>query len=519
MSVRRDAAAEPLLRHEADKLCVPQRGAAFQARIVDLPQRMEGTVEDRLENLPQHAFEKLSFDSFFQGETSTFYAPQSFCSRTAFFMHHFRYTGNDLHCESVNLAEVARLYGTPTYVYSAATMTDNYTRLAKSLSGLDLQICYAMKANSALAILRHFANLGAAFDLVSGGELRRVLAAGANVKRSVFAGVGKTSEEIELALQNGIFAFHVESEPEMARINHVAGRLGVKAPIAIRINPDVDAHTHAKITTGKSDNKFGIPLKVAGAAYEAAAKYPNLRIKGVQMHIGSQLTDIAPFVEAVKKVTPFVAELKAKHGIDYFSIGGGIGIIYRDALASGSAEWWDAQPAGQRPLTPEAYGAALVPLLQPLGLKILLEPGRFLVGNAGVLLSRVEFVKRGSAKNFVIIDAAMNDLVRPAMYDAFHEIVPLHRDTSRPAMVADIVGPVCESGDCFAKERSLQQVGEGEYVALLSAGAYGYTMASRYNTRGMAAEVLVKGSAFELVHERESFETMIAGERVPAFLK
>ena len=389
-------------------------------------------------------------------------------------MHHFRYTGNDLHCESVNLAEVARLYGTPTYVYSAATMTDNYTRLAKSLSGLDLQICYAMKANSALAILRHFANLGAAFDLVSGGELRRVLAAGANVKRSVFAGVGKTSEEIELALQNGIFAFHVESEPEMARINHVAGRLGVKAPIAIRINPDVDAHTHAKITTGKSDNKFGIPLKVAGAAYEAAAKYPNLRIKGVQMHIGSQLTDIAPFVEAVKKVTPFVAELKAKHGIDYFSIG---------------------------------------------GLKILLEPGRFLVGNAGVLLSRVEFVKRGSAKNFVIIDAAMNDLVRPAMYDAFHEIVPLHRDTSRPAMVADIVGPVCESGDCFAKERSLQQVGEGEYVALLSAGAYGYTMASRYNTRGMAAEVLVKGSAFELVHERESFETMIAGEHVPAFLK
>jgi len=434
-------------------------------------------------------------------------------------MHHFRYVGQHLQCESVDLAEVARLYGTPTYVYSAATIADNYTRLAKSLSGLDVQICYAMKANSSLAILRHFANLGAAFDLVSGGELRRALAAGADVKRSVFAGVGKTEEEIALALQQGVFAFHVESEPEMARINHVAGKMGVKAPIAIRINPDVDAHTHAKITTGKSDNKFGIPLKVAGAAYEAAAKYPNLRIKGVQMHIGSQLTEVGPFVEAVKKVAPFVAELKAKHGIDYFSVGGGIGIVYRDALASGSQEWWDAQPESQRPLTPEAYGAALVPLLKPLGLKILLEPGRFLVGNAGVLLSRVEYVKRGQSKNFIIVDAAMNDLVRPAMYDAFHEMVPLHRDTSRPALVADIVGPICESGDCFAKDRSLQQVGEGEYVAFLSAGAYGYTMASRYNTRGMAAEVFIKGSTFELINARETFDTMIAGERVPAFLR
>jgi diaminopimelate decarboxylase len=434
-------------------------------------------------------------------------------------MHHFRYVGQRLHCESVDLAEVARLYGTPTYVYSAATIADNYTRLAKSLNGVDVQICYAMKANSTLAILRHFANLGAAFDLVSGGELRRVLAAGADVKRSVFAGVGKTEEEIALALQQGIFAFHVESEPEMARINHVAGKLGVKAPIAIRINPDVDAHTHAKITTGKSDNKFGIPLKVAGAAYEAASKYPNLRIKGVQMHIGSQLTDVAPFIEAVKKVAPFVAELKAKHGIDYFSIGGGIGIVYRDALASGSAEWWDAQPAGQRPITPEAYGAALVPLLKPLGLKILLEPGRYLVGNAGVLLSRVEYLKRGQSKNFLIVDAAMNDLVRPAMYDAFHEVVPLHRDTTRAALVTDIVGPICESGDCFAKDRSLQQVGEGEYVAFLSAGAYGYTMASRYNTRSMAAEVLIKGSAFELINARETFDALIAGERVPAFLK
>src|SRR5476649_236873 len=398
-------------------------------------------------------------------------------------MHHFRYVDQNLHCESVDLAGVAQLYGTPTYVYSAATITDNYTRLAKGLAGLDVQICYAMKANSNLAVLRHFANLGAAFDLVSGGEIRRVIAAGADVKTSVFAGVGKTEGEIKLALENGIFAFHVESEPELARINHVAGTMGVKAPIAIRINPDVDAHTHAKITTGKSDNKFGIPLKYAGAAYEAAAKYPNLTLKGVQMHIGSQLTEVGPFVEAVEKVAPFAAELKAKYGISYFSIGGGIGIVYRDALASGAQAWWDAQPEGKRPITPEAYGAALVPLLKPLGLKILLEPGRFMVGNAGVLLARVEHLKRGAGKNFLIVDAAMNDLIRPAMYESYHEIVPVHRDSSRRALTADIVGPICESGDCFAKDRQLQEVGEGELVAFMSAGAYGYAMASRYNTR------------------------------------
>ena len=434
-------------------------------------------------------------------------------------MHCFRYVGSELHCEDVDLAAVARLYGTPTYVYSAATITDNVQRLAASLSNLDLKICYAMKANSSLAILRHFANLGTGFDLVSGGEIRRVLAAGADVKSSVFAGVGKSEEEIELALKHEVFAFHVESEPELARINHVAGRLGVTAPIAIRINPDVDAKTHAKITTGKSDNKFGIPLSAATAAYEAASKLAHIRVAGVQMHIGSQLTKVGPFVEAVKKVLPFVARLKADHGIDYFSIGGGIGIIYEDALASGQRSWWDAQGDGERPLTPEEYGATLGPLLEPLGLKILLEPGRFLVGNAGVMLSRVEYLKRGANKNFLVIDAAMNDLTRPSMYDSYHEIVPLHRDTTRPAMTADVVGPICESGDCFAKNRPLQQVGEGEMVAFLSAGAYGYTMASRYNTRGKPAEVLVQGSTFELINERETFEHMIAGEKVPAFLQ
>lgn len=434
-------------------------------------------------------------------------------------MHSFHYVGHKLHCESVDLSAIAQLHGTPTYVYSAQTIADNYQRLASSLSGLDLQICYAMKANSNLAILRHFANLGAAFDLVSGGELRRVTAAGGAANRSVFAGVGKSEAEIRLAIEAGVYGFHVESEPELARINHVAGQLGKKAPIAIRINPDVDAKTHAKITTGKSDNKFGIPLKHAAEAYAAAAKFPHLEIKGVQMHIGSQLTSITPFAEAVEKVVSFVAELKKTYGISYFSIGGGIGIIYQDALASGQQAWWDAKPAAERPLTPEAYGAALKPLLAPLGLKILLEPGRFLVGNAGVLLSRVEYLKRGANKNFLVVDAAMNDLVRPAMYEAYHEIVPLTRDSARPALKADIVGPICESGDCFAKDRTLQSVGEGELIAFMSAGAYGYTMSSRYNTRAQAAEVLVSGSRFELVNGRESFESMIAGEKIPAFLK
>ncbi|MEY3774170.1 MAG: hypothetical protein RLZZ129_950 [Verrucomicrobiota bacterium] len=434
-------------------------------------------------------------------------------------MHRFHYAGADLHCESVDLAAIARLYGTPTYVYSAGTMADNFQRLQAAMAGLDVRICYAAKANSNLAVLRHFSNLGAGFDLVSGGEIRRVLAAGGTLAESVFAGVGKTEAEIALALEHGIHAFHVESEPELARINHVAGKRGVVAPVAFRLNPDVDAGTHAKITTGKSGNKFGLPLKQAVAACEAAAKLKHIRIRGVQMHIGSQLTAAGPFVAAVEKLRPLVSRLQADHGIEYFSIGGGLGIVYQDALASGSAAWWETQPADRRPLTPEAYGAALVPLLEPLGLKILLEPGRFLTGNAGVLLTRVEHLKRGADKNFLIVDAAMNDLVRPAMYESYHEFVPLHRDSSRRALVADIVGPVCESGDCFAHDRRLQEVGEGELLACLSAGAYGFAMASRYNTRPLPAEVLVQGSAFEQVNARETFEQMTAGEKIPAFLQ
>ena len=434
-------------------------------------------------------------------------------------MHHFHYAGQNLHCESVDLAEVARLYGTPTYVYSAATISDNFNRLSLSLKGLDVRVCYAVKANSNLAVLKHLSNLGSAFDFASAGEMRRVIAAGGSVKESVFAGVGKTEAEIRMALDAGIFSFHVESEPELARINHVAGKLGVKASIAIRVNPDVDANTHAKITTGTSANKFGIPLRQAAAAYEAASKYPNISIRGIQSHIGSQITEVSPFVQTLEKLAPLAAELKEKYRITYISIGGGIGVVYKDALASGAASWWDAQPEGSRPLTPEVYGATLAPMLKKLGLKVLLEPGRSMVANSGVLIARVEYLKRGQGKNFLIVDAAMNDLVRPAMYDSYHEIVPLHRDTTRRALVADVVGGVCETADCFARDRQLQEVGEGEYVALMSAGAYGHVMASRYNTRPIPAEVLVKGSSFEQVTARETFEQMIENEKIPAFLK
>ena len=434
-------------------------------------------------------------------------------------MHHFQYAGQSLHCESVDLAEVAKLYGTPTYVYSATTIAENYTRLAGSLKGVDVRICFAVKANANLAVLRHLGNMGSAFDFASAGEMRRVIAAGASVRESVFAGVGKTETEIRLALEAGIFSFHVESEPELARINHVAGKLGLKAAIAIRVNPDVDAHTHAKITTGTSANKFGIPIKQAAAAYEAASKYPNIEIKGIQSHIGSQITDVGPFVETLEKLAPIAADLKERYGITYISIGGGIGVVYKDALASGQASWWEAQPEGRRPLTPEVYGAALSPALKRLGLKVLLEPGRSMDANAGVLLARVEYLKRGQGKNFLILDAAMNDLVRPAMYDSFHEIVPLQRDTTRRALVADVVGPICETTDCFAKDRQIQELGEGEYLAIMSAGAYGHVMASRYNARPIPAEVLVKGSAFEQVTARETFEQLIANEKIPNFLR
>ena len=433
-------------------------------------------------------------------------------------MHSFRYVGDKLFCEGVSIESLVKQHGSPLYVYSAATLTDHFSKLDSALAPLDHLVCYAMKANSNAAVIRLFANLGGGFDTVSAGELQRVIAAGGDPKKCVFAGVGKTEEEIAFALKKGIYSFNVESEPELQRIDRVAKKLKKVAPIAVRVNPNVDAGTHAKITTGTYENKFGIAYEEIEGVYERASKLKNIRLRGLQMHIGSQLTSVKPFEAAVRKVVPLVKNLSARHGFEFFSIGGGLGIVYNPALASADPAWWNT-PEGKKILTPATYAATLVPLLQPLGLKILLEPGRFLVGNAGALVTRVEYVKQTGKKNFVIVDAAMNDLIRPAFYDSYHEIVPLKRDAKAETVSSDVVGPICESGDYFAKDRPLQKVGEGDTLALLSAGAYGSVMGSNYNTRSLPTEVLVHGKKADVVRKRQKIADIWANEVVPGWMK
>src|ERR1041385_7975981 len=433
-------------------------------------------------------------------------------------MHGFHYVGKKLYCEGVALDSLAKKFGTPFYVYSQGTLTDHFQKLDRSLASLDHLICFAMKSNSNLAVLRVLANLGSGFDIVSGGELQRVIAAGGDPRRCIFAGAGKTEPEIELALRQQVYSFNVESVPELERINRVAARLKKVAPVAARVNPNVEAHTHAKITTGTYANKFGIAYETIEGVYAHAAKLKHVHLRGLQMHIGSQITEAAPFERAVRKVLPLVKSLRDRYALEFLSIGGGLGIVYDPALASGPAQWWKSAPRAKHILTPQRYADRLVPLLRPLGLRILIEPGRFISGNAGVLITRVEYLKRTGHRNFVIVDAAMNDLIRPAFYDAYHEIVPLARRNG-VAMKADVVGGVCESGDFFAKDRALPKLGEGDYVALLSAGAYGFVMASNYNTRSLAAEVLVHGKKVALVRERQAVEDIWAGEKVAAWLK
>ena len=341
-------------------------------------------------------------------------------------MHEFRYVRGVLHGEGVSLAALARRFGTPLYVYSQRTLENRLRELTAALAPLDPLVCYAVKANSNLAVLATFARLGTGFDVVSGGELARVIAAGGDPARCVFAGVAKTAAEIETALRRGIYCFNVESEPELVRINAIAARLRCRAPVAVRVNPNVDAHTHAKITTGTYENKFGIALEAVPGVYARAARLKNLHLRGLQMHIGSQLTTVAPFRRAVERVAPLAAELAARYGLEFFSLGGGLGIVYPEALASGDPAWWRSGP-GRRFITPARYAAALVPALRRLGLKILLEPGRFLVGNAGLLLTRVEYVKQTARKRFVIVDAAMNDLIRPTLYGVYHDIRAVRR--------------------------------------------------------------------------------------------
>jgi len=432
-------------------------------------------------------------------------------------MHHFHYVGNRLFCEGVSVGALARRFGTPLYIYSQRTLTEHFQKLDAALAPVEHLVCFSVKSNSNLSVLRTLANLGSGFDIVSGGELQRVIAAGGDPRQCVFAGVGKTEAEIELALRRGIYSFNVESEPEIARINRLATRLNKIAPVAVRVNPGVDAYTHAKITTGTYENKFGIQLDRVEGVYARASKLKNLRLRGLQMHIGSQLTSVTPFEKAVRKVLPLARRLREKYALEFFSVGGGLGIVYEPALASGAAAWWRSR-AARNILTPRVYAARLLPLLRSLGLKVLIEPGRFISGNAGILVARVEYVKRTGQKNFVIVDAAMNDLIRPAFYDAYHEIVPLARKTGA-RISSDVVGPICESSDFFCKNRPLPKVGEGDYLALLSAGAYGFAQASNYNTRPQAAEILANGRRAAVARARQPVKEIWSGEKVVAWLR
>ena len=432
-------------------------------------------------------------------------------------MHSFRYVGNKLFCEGVSIESLVKEHGTPLFVYSQHTLTDHFQKLDSAMAGVDHLVCYAMKSNSNLAVLRTLADLGGGFDIVSAGELQRVIAAGGDPRKCVFAGVGKTEAEIEYALRKGVYSFNVESEPELRRINKVAARLNKLAPVAVRVNPNVDAGTHAKITTGTYENKFGIAFEQVEGVYRRASKLKNIWLRGVQMHIGSQLTDVKPFELAVRKVLPLVEKLKARHKLEFFSIGGGIGIMYRDALASGSPEWWQ-KPTAKKIITPAMYAARLVKLLQPLGLRILMEPGRFISGNAGILVTRIEYVKQTGKKNFLIVDAAMNDLIRPAFYDSYHEIVPLRGKVGK-LISSDVVGPICESGDYFCKDRPLPKLGEGDCIALLSAGAYGSVMGSNYNSRALPTEVLVNGRTAAVVRERQTIADIWENEQIAPWQK
>jgi len=434
-------------------------------------------------------------------------------------VHAFHYRDGHLFCEEFNVAVAAERFGTPLYLYSAGTILDHYGRLNEALAGLDHLICYAVKANSNRAILRLLRDAGAGFDIVSGGELFRALKGGADSRKCTFAGVGKSRKEIEYALEQGVYSFNIESEAELDYINQIASAKNQRAPIALRVNPDVEAQTHQYISTGKSENKFGIALERAAQVYERASKMPSITVRGVQMHIGSQITEAAPFVAAIEKIAPLVSELKSKYAIEFFSVGGGLGIAYESSVASGSGDWWTSQRS--HPLTIQQYVDAILPPLTRLGLRILLEPGRLLVGNAGILLTRVRYIKETAQKKFAIIDAGMNDLIRPALYGSYHEIVPVEDSTSSMSkdknVKMDIVGPVCESGDFFAQDRETPELRAGDLLAVMSAGAYGFVMASNYNSRPLPAEALVRGDKLALIRKRQTIDDLIRDEVDPTW--
>src|SRR5438552_214345 len=455
-------------------------------------------------------------------------------------MHSFHYRDGHLYCAGFDVAAAAERFGIALYLYSAGTILDHYGRLDEAVAGLDHLICYAVKANSNRAILNLLVDAGAGFDIVSGGELFRVLAAGGDPAKCTFAGVGKSGDEIEYAMEQGVYSFNVESEAELEAIERIARAKKMRAPIALRFNPDVDPHTHQYISTGSQENKFGIALNQVRAVYERAARMSNIEIIGLQMHIGSQITEAKPFASAIEKVVPLVRDLKSKYAIKFFSIGGGMGIIYRRALESGSGKWWQDQvPVGAgSAFSVGDYAEAIVPPLRDLGIRTLVEPGRFLIGNAGVLLTCVRYIKETAGKKFVIVDAGMNDLIRPALYQSYHEIVPVIKPSTLTPTLSlagrggreapgegeivtesptkreklDIVGPVCESGDFFALGRERPEVHEGDLLAIMSAGAYGFVMASNYNSRPLPAEALVRGDKFALIRKRQTWNDLVRDE-------
>jgi len=411
-------------------------------------------------------------------------------------MHDFTYIGNELYCEKTPVRKIAQEVGTPVYIYSSSTLRNHYQAFDAAFAGIPHIVCFAVKANSNLSILKLFASHGGGADIVSGGELFRALKAGVDPQKIVFAGIGKTGEEISFALKSNILMFNVESSHELKKINEVAGSLGVKARVALRVNPDIDPKTHPYISTGLKKSKFGIAIKNALEEYQLASALPNIEIIGIHKHIGSQITEIAPFADAMKRITGIVKELK-ESGIDikYIDAGGGLGIRYDD----------------EEPPHPKELGNVLLPLIKDTGCTLILEPGRVLTGNAGMLLTKVLYLKTGEVKNFVIVDAGMNDLIRPSLYEAHHEILPVEKRAGE-SFTADVVGPICESGDFLAKDRELMKPETGDLLAVMSAGAYGFTMSSNYNSRPRVAEVMVDGDTYTVIRKRESYEDLIRGE-------
>ena len=413
-------------------------------------------------------------------------------------MHHFQHHGDDLYCEEVPVARIAEAVGTPVYIYSHATLTRHFQVLDEAFSYVPHLICFALKANANLAVLKLFAGLGGGLDVVSGGELYRGLAAGVPPERIVYAGVGKTREEIAYALKSGILMFNVESDQELHRISEIAVELKRTARIALRVNPDVDPKTHPYIATGLKQSKFGIDIERAIEEYEAAKTLPALEVVGIHQHIGSQITKIQPFVDSLTRTVGLVRQLR-EQGTDirYIDIGGGLGITYHD----------------ETPPLPLEFAQALIGVIRDLGATVILEPGRVLVGNAGILVTRVLYTKQQPVKNFVVVDAGMNDLARPSLYGSYHAIWRVHRVSGRDEVTVDVVGPICESGDFLAKDRKLPRFEPGELMAVMSAGAYGHTMSSNYNARPRAPEVMVRGNEFHVVRERETYADLIRGER------